>query len=952
MNKPRCVPPIFLSILLAAGFAAPLSANELVPLIEFETETDFSQNFSAGTGILGLSVAHSSADDGGIGLGGFVETPPEIGETVNIVYDTDGLWGTQTFGDVTIAVDHQTNHSVGFIVRGNSFRNDSIRVLLTNGARVRMWTGSNVFDHQPTGDLQYDVTGDAVSSLWSHLRLDVRNAGEGGNQIELVFRAYDSQARFDETTLVAEHSLLLGVEESAPYLEPGEIGLRMVNQGSRIDNFAVYEHGTAPAALPHPELVDFAPLPGTQIHEAAEGLSFHARSPSGVDADSISILLNGADAAADTVISGDPDNLLIQVGNLEPETDYEVSVSVAALSGEITTLVYHFRTGIPPTPVPLINLIEFAGESEVTGTFTSTTAPAVSFVEDWDRGIGRGGFARTGGTGNFMYDLGGEGTPPVFQDFSATIDHRLGASLAFIIRGDTAADRSIRVMLTNRNRIRVWSGSGITTNETGENHLDETMASGLTTGEWVHMRLDVRNAGEEWSPEIEIRLQAFASQHDLTSPAFDQTVVIPASASANYLEAGEIGFRAVGTNDIDNFGIYEYGTAPVFRPHPVIDNIFPPPDVSGLEDESTFFFEVAGNLPNPQSGVRVWFNQTDVSGQLSFTGDELGWLVSHPGVQPDTSVMIEVTNDEAVTTAFFDYPPTISPFAGRVRLLYDSGGFENDDIFPLGDLQEVVHGAGEWVPHASAPEILLAEEPYNKILRRHQMGGTQRDWLHFPVRKTGIVTLEMDVRVSTAAVRTLDLSFTAVGAGGTQRSFIAWGTLDNQFTFYDGSNWIPVFEPGDNQWHRYKMVNYLTGAHASTFDLFVDGELIGEKLPFRSAFNPELHDFSAVRFNAASGPEGEYADIDNVVLTHQPLMGADQLPFSRARVADVTEAGANVSFDTYAGFAYRVQYIDTLGEGEWLDLETVDGNGLTMTVTDPSPNPDRRFYRVVTLPLP
>src|SRR5690606_21566865 len=151
---------------------------------------------------------------------------------------------TQTFGDATITIDNYGGSSIGFIVRGNVSRSDSIRVLLTSRARVRVWTGANPSEAGTGGTMVYDATGPVAGPRWNHLRLSVRNGGDGGNQIEMLFQIYHSQGRFDATTLVAEHTVLLSVDDSAPYLAAGEIGFNMFGVGNRIDNFAVYEHGT------------------------------------------------------------------------------------------------------------------------------------------------------------------------------------------------------------------------------------------------------------------------------------------------------------------------------------------------------------------------------------------------------------------------------------------------------------------------------------------------------------------------------------------------------------------------------------------------------------------------------------------------------------------------------------------------------------------------------------
>jgi hypothetical protein len=59
------------------------------------------------------------------------------------------------------------------------------------------------------------------------------------------------------------------------------------------------------------------------------------------------------------------------------------------------------------------------------------------------------------------------------------------------------------------------------------------------------------------------------------------------------------------------------------------------------------------------------------------------------------------------------------------------------------------------------------------------------------------------------------------------------------------------------------------------------------------------------------------------------------------------EAGQfRLSFDTVNGQPYVVEYKNDLSPGNWSPLETVTGTGGQVTVSDSSPDPARRFYRV------
>ncbi len=926
------------AIIALSGFAATALGNELVPVNEFATESDFTNNFTLTTGFPGLSVVHTDEDDGGIGRGGFVEIPPEIGETTNFVYDTDGSAGTQTFGDVTIAVDHQATHSVGFIVRGHTNRNDSIRTLLTNRNRFRVWHGAQVAEHD-SGELVYDETDTALRNDWSHLRLSVRNVGD---QVEIVFRGYDSQTRFDESTLVAEHTYTFSEEDSSPYLDDGEIGFRMIGVGTRIDNFAVYEYGTAPESLPYPELTNLLPQPNAQFHRADDGFNFDAVSTDAIDEADVSVVLNGTDISGDLEISGDPEHRRVHYSGLEPDTDYTAEIEVTA-AGATTTRTVEFRSETPPDPQPLIDVVEFEDESDLMDNFAVADG-TMSFNEEWDRGIGRGGFAQNSGNTNFIYDTDGEAGTQTFQDFSITFDHRGSRSLGFIVRANRETDESIRVMLTDRSRMRVWTASGIEAGgDSGDLQFDESAPSGIAFDEWCHMRLDVRNVGNE----IEVTLSAFASQNYLAAPNFQMSYTISSGASSGFLEAGEVGARLIhGTNDVDNFGIYEYGTAPVWRAYPAIAITSPDID-EPVSEGATLEFEVTGPVGTPESGIQLLRDGQDVSAGMTIEGDENHWFVSYQGIDPGNNIVIEAANEEATTTGFFTVQGT--PVLRGPFTIYDSRGFDSDTYYPLGDLQEFEDRIAGWQPHSSDPsEIVEVEAPYNKVLRRHQMGGTQRDWLYFPGRSTGIIVVEMDVRVSTTAERTVDLTLAPDVGSGTQYSFVGWGTVADHFTYYDGDNWIGLFEPGE-EWHHYRMVNYLSGHYSNTFDLFVDGELLAEKLPFRRTFDPDTGSISALRVNAASGPDGEYVDIDNVRLLGQRFYGPDNLPLTVIRELTSSADGFSVAFDTHLGYDYQVEYTDTLEAADWQILTTVSGDGSVMEVDDSDADSDRRFYRVRTI---
>src|SRR5690606_9371698 len=102
----------------------------------------------------------------------------------------------------------------------------------------------------------------------------------------------------------------------------------------------------------------------------------------------------------------------------------------------------------------------------------------------------------------------------------------------------------------------------------------------------------------------------------------------------------------------------------------------------------------------------------------------------------------------------------------------DSSGFEDDALYPKGGLQPVEDGASSWHPSADPATIVAVGPPYDKALRRAL--GTDylaRARLPYSAACGGILIVEMDVRVTNANVRTLDLSLMPE-SGGLQASFL------------------------------------------------------------------------------------------------------------------------------------------------------------------------------------
>ena len=276
--------------------------------------------------------------------------------------------------------------------------------------------------------------------------------------------------------------------------------------------------------------------------------------------------------------------------------------------------------------------------------------------------------------------------------------------------------------------------------------------------------------------------------------------------------------------------------------------------------------------------------------------------------------------------------------------LFDSGGFEDDATYPLGPLGPVAGDGWEWIPGEQPPDVVVVDEPYNKVLRKTQRNEAgDVDYLDFAPVSTGILTIRFDARVSWIHDRTLDVFLLRPGqtGGGHQASLLIWGHIPEQLSYYDGS-YRPIYGL-DEEWHRYEVIHYLD---RNRFDLVIDGEVVGTDLTWRNVF-PQGTAFGRLRLATIRGFPGDYAEVDNLVITAQPSAPVSP-PAPGNILQNLRHTGTEVIFDlvTEAGAEYVVEYSDTLHREDWTILATYSGNGEVETVTDPDPNADRRFYRV------
>ena len=83
--------------------------------------------------------------------------------------------------------------------------------------------------------------------------------------------------------------------------------------------------------------------------------------------------------------------------------------------------------------------------------------------------------------------------------------------------------------------------------------------------------------------------------------------------------------------------------------------------------------------------------------------------------------------------------------------LANVAGFENNSVYPLGNLQNVSDGSAIWFPAGNPAQIVSIGSTNGKVLRRIQTGMDNTDFISFPAVSNGVLTIQFDARASTAA---------------------------------------------------------------------------------------------------------------------------------------------------------------------------------------------------------
>jgi len=387
------------------------------------------------------------------------------------------------------------------------------------------------------------------------------------------------------------------------------------------------------------------------------------------------------------------------------------------------------------------------------------------------------------------------------------------------------------------------------------------------------------------------------------------------------------GIRADGDEfrafDLDTVTIEQaLGEVPI---PPQIVDLFPF-NLAVIKAEEGIQFQVVSENPVQEADISLVLNGTDVSDQLLFTGTPSQWDVIYAGLTADTAY----TGEISVTSAGGMASQNIQFWTVEDTLtLFDSGGFEDDTLYPVGPLGNIIHDASEWFPAGVPAEIMdLNDGQFEKVLHRLQVGNDNSDVLEFPATSTGILSLVFDARVSNIQERTIDICLLPQ-TGGNMAGFLGWGINPGQLSVYDGSAWVAI-TPIDTEWHRYEAINYLSGPLAETFTLIMDGEVIQKGLPWRNSFPPEAA-FGRLRISGMRGVVGDFGQIDNLVITAAaepppPPTIENVFPAHRAHF-QVAEDG--IQFETLSS-----QDIPT--EGITLLLNGVDVSGGLIISGDPN----------------
>ena len=278
------------------------------------------------------------------------------------------------------------------------------------------------------------------------------------------------------------------------------------------------------------------------------------------------------------------------------------------------------------------------------------------------------------------------------------------------------------------------------------------------------------------------------------------------------------------------------------------------------------------------ANVSLTLNGLNAGGQLAISGDGTGITGTISGLRPNQTYRAVVTvpnNSNRSVIRTYEFHTLSDPLT-----LSDTAGFANATVYPPGTLGEFSDGLTRWAPQLGANQAQIVDSgnpTYGNVFRRTQGTALRADYLYFPALADGKVTLSFDARVSDISHRTLDMSLQP-DLGNVMSSFLQFGQIPGKLTYYDNTNYIEVLGFDlDTNWHHYHVVHYFTGPNAKKYDLYIDGVLRGEKLPWRTPFTNPLTRVR-IQTNAREtalplepGEDHDWGEVDNIVVVGMPL---------------------------------------------------------------------------------
>ncbi len=400
---------------------------------------------------------------------------------------------------------------------------------------------------------------------------------------------------------------------------------------------------------------------------------------------------------------------------------------------------------------------------------------------------------------------------------------------------------------------------------------------------------------------------------------------------------------AVGTTTpiADRIGFDDFGfvtRAAFIPPPPLVENLSPA-NFAVVAATNGIQFNVRSYTYLDPTNLLVTLNTSNITSQLNITGNSTNRSITYSNLAPDTgyTLVINVTNSSGSTNVIQNFYTFTGTF-----VLYDSHGFTNDTLYPVGPLTTVTDGLATWTPNPAEPaQIVDVGDPWGKVLQRQDTGLSRADFLDFPPVSSGVMTIEFDALASITTARTFDVCLQPLNAAGTiMGPFLAWGEPANKLGYFDNVNWLPIVDL-QSGYHHYKIHNYLSGPAAGKYDVLVDGVLVAQRLPWRNA--PVGSALSRFRIQSQNTSQlFESGNVDNLVISAGP---PDLNVILSPTVLNVSPADHGIIHPS-AGFSFDATSVEAIGSTN-VGL-SLNGVPVSLTVTNIQTNQVHASYNGLT----